>query len=535
MDSNRNSRNQNIALSVLLLLTFAIYFRTFEFDFVYDDWTIVVSNPHIKSWDYFLQYFTKQQWEGVQGSTATYFRPMFLVWLRLNHAFFGIVPYGWHVMSVMTHLLAVYTAFQLSMKVFKQWMSAWIASMVFALHPTKVEGVAWVTVPDAWMTIFAMGSMIAFLHWKESRANKWMAVSIVSYMCALLFKESTLLLPLLLMFFWMHTSNEEERTWKQAALCALPLWVVASLYLVYRYLALGGFGQPQINLKFTTLVATWPFAICSYIKLMILPLWLSPYYDALYASQIGWENFWKPCLCLMIFLSVSFAVYRWLRSKDDEASFMLKIGPLWIMLFLLPVMSLSSLNEYNYFHDRYLYLPLLGFAWVVAALTEKIPNMQVKIAVVLMLASVLGALSFRQNAAWKSDLDLFQQSVKVAPKSGPASNNLATALVYKGDQEAAIKVYEANMRMNSEYWLCSYNLGLLRERRQEWPEAEKAYLHTVILVPQDPNLWFRMGTAQEKQNKLEEAKKSYMVAFRLNPGNKHYEESYQRLNGLITK
>gem|GEM_PF-6968925 len=530
-----DKRNQNIALSILLLVTFAIYFRTFEFDFVYDDWTIVVSNPHIKSWDYILQYFTKQQWEGVHGSTATYFRPMFLVWLRLNHAFFGIVPYGWHVMSVMTHLLAVYTAFQLSMKVFKQWMSAWIASMVFALHPTKVEGVAWVTVPDAWMAIFAMGSMIAFLHWKELREKKWMVVSLLSYTCSLLFKESVLLLPVLLMFHWMYTAREEEKTWKHAAMHVLPFGVVGSLYLVYRFLALGGFGQPQISLKASTLVATWPFAIWSYIKIMLLPLWLSPYYDALYASKIGWENFWKPCLYLMVFFVFFVMLYRWLRSQDNEAPFILTLGSLWVALFLLPVMSLSSLNEYNYYHDRYLYLPSLGLAWVVAGLSERLPTIRAKVAMALLLTFSLGALSYQQNAHWRNDFDLFTQSVKIAPKSGPASNNLATAYAYRGEDEAAIRVYEANIRINSEYWLCSYNLGLLRERRHEWPEAEKAYLHTVILVPQDPNLWFRMGVAQEKQNKTMDALHSYQVAARLFPESKQYQEAFEKLNAITPK
>ena len=70
---------------LLLGLSLLIYAPTLAFDFVHDDWTQVVGNYRVQSWEYFPSYFTEHVWAHLFGvEQANYYRPLFLVWTLLK-------------------------------------------------------------------------------------------------------------------------------------------------------------------------------------------------------------------------------------------------------------------------------------------------------------------------------------------------------------------------------------------------------------------------------------------------------------------
>src|SRR3954469_8290453 len=120
-------------LFLLLTCGALLYARSLPYNFVYDDAIQIVKNPRITEWSYLPSYFTEQLWAGIQS--ASYYRPLLLVWMRLNHFLFGLNPVGWHASSVLLHLGATACACALARRILQDVNGALVAAAIFMLHP----------------------------------------------------------------------------------------------------------------------------------------------------------------------------------------------------------------------------------------------------------------------------------------------------------------------------------------------------------------------------------------------------------------
>ena len=90
------------------------------FQFVYDDQTIILYNPAVHSWRYLPQYFTRHFWAGVHPEGAgNYYRPVYLLWLRMNDMAFGNHAWGWHLGTILLHLAVTVLVYFLASAIFR--------------------------------------------------------------------------------------------------------------------------------------------------------------------------------------------------------------------------------------------------------------------------------------------------------------------------------------------------------------------------------------------------------------------------------
>src|SRR5665213_1714677 len=100
---------ERIFLCVVLLVTAVTYLGTLRFGFVYDDDPQIVHNPFIRAWHYVPQYFVSSVWKQLFPFVpGNYYRPLFLVWLRANYSIFGVREIGWHLTTVLLHVLVTW-------------------------------------------------------------------------------------------------------------------------------------------------------------------------------------------------------------------------------------------------------------------------------------------------------------------------------------------------------------------------------------------------------------------------------------------
>ena len=120
---------------IVLGLTFAVYAQTLGFQFVHDDVGQIVENPAVQSWHYLAQYFTAQVWAGVTPELlGNYYRPLFLIWLRLNDAVFGLHPWAWHLTTLLLHVAVTGLVYLLAWRIVKDRWTALLAALIFGLH-----------------------------------------------------------------------------------------------------------------------------------------------------------------------------------------------------------------------------------------------------------------------------------------------------------------------------------------------------------------------------------------------------------------
>ena len=127
---------------LLALVTMATYWPATSYDFVnYDDPEFVTANPHVQG---------GLNWEGVKwafGNTeqAAYWAP--LMWLShmLACQFFGLNAWGHHLINVLLHATNTALVFLVFRRMTRATWRSLLVAALFAIHPLRVESVAWVT------------------------------------------------------------------------------------------------------------------------------------------------------------------------------------------------------------------------------------------------------------------------------------------------------------------------------------------------------------------------------------------------------
>jgi hypothetical protein len=199
----------------LAAAVFAVYSPSLNFQFVLDDHRFT-GDPRIQSPDHVWDYFANFVWAQFTGGPPSFYRPLFLVWLRINFILSAMSPWGWHALSIAKHLAVAALLGLLVLRLLRDRFAALLAAALFALHPAQTESVAWVTVPDPLMSAAILGALLLYLRWmavvplsqaherksrKTARTRKaaqpkeyWLIASAAVGFTALLAKETAIIL-----------------------------------------------------------------------------------------------------------------------------------------------------------------------------------------------------------------------------------------------------------------------------------------------------------------------------------------------------
>src|SRR3984885_858848 len=157
----------SICIIAVALLTgvFAIYSPALSFQFILDDHHFV-NDPRLESPGHVWEYFTNYVWAQVVGGPPSFYRPLFVLWLRLNFVLAGMSSWGWHLLSIAKHIAVAALLGLLVWNLLRDRVAALVAGALFALHPAQTESVAWVTVPDPLMSAAVLGSLLLYLAYR---------------------------------------------------------------------------------------------------------------------------------------------------------------------------------------------------------------------------------------------------------------------------------------------------------------------------------------------------------------------------------
>ena len=191
----------------LALAVWAVFGQTAHFEFVnFDDDVYVYKNPQVAgglSLEGMARSFTHAE--------CSLYHPLTMISLRLDYQIHGLQAGGYHLTNVLIHTASVMLLFLILRRMTGAvWRSAFVAA-VFAIHPLRVESVAWVTErKDVLGTFFFMLTLWAYVRYAEKR-NIHYSLFTIHYSLALFFfvlgllcKPMAVTLPfvLLLLDYW---------------------------------------------------------------------------------------------------------------------------------------------------------------------------------------------------------------------------------------------------------------------------------------------------------------------------------------------
>lgn len=514
---------------LVAILAFLVYLPTLSFDFVWDDHMQVVANPLILSWRMIPRALESNLWFQI-SPTGTYYRPFFIIWSIFNHALFGFDPRGWHLLNVVLHVIATSLVFVLLRKLKVGYWTAALATIFFAIHPVHIEPVAWVAAgSDPLMTICFVLAFVAYLEFHESKRSRWLLLSLLGTTCALLSKENAVSFPAVIFLYeWLFPLKDgSDKSLKgaaksrAAALVALPYVLLDVAYLVQRKHVLHELMQ-SYSINLTTTFKTIPIVLLHYFRLLILPVGLNGFY---YIDPV--EHVHSLRFVLSLAGCFALAGFIWYWAKRDKDPLIVFFG-IWQILCLAPALYLPNFHIGDFVRDRYLYLPSVGFVFLVArALHDIRPTLgpirqswlQYALPTVLALACVYGTLG--QEVYWANELVLFYRGYTLSPQNTAAAKFLAAALNRRDEPEKAAPLLEGIVRRDPGD---SYSLFTLSVVYSRLGRVEQANQILALAIKEFPQYYLgsfdgltNAGIAYSNLRRYDEAERSLRKAIQMEP------------------
>ncbi len=507
---------------LLAASAFLLYCGTLAFQFVYDDRMQVLDNAAIRRWSYVPQFFTGNVWQLIDVHVlANYYRPLFLLWLRLNYALFGLNPVGWHALSIVLHALVTVQVYWLAKRLFGSRSVAATAAMLFCVHPVHTESVAWISgATDPMLACFMLAAALAYLRHRAAvesgRTQKGIYLTALLFAgLALLSKEVAIVLPLILAPSALAIRDGSRRA-REIGLEVLPFFLLDVVYLVVRHAALKGFAHPLTAMSNTIMLQTWPLAIAFYLRQLFAPFWVSPYANVYSVVSITFAKFWVPLAISMLALVASVALYRRSESKPTIAALYA-----WIAFPLLPAFYLKVFSPAELVHDRYLYVSSVGFCLLAVFAAHRLSMLlssarrAIKVAGFCVIA-LFASLTLVDEMDWASDLLLFRHALAIAPENASAMVNLGIVYIERGRPEAGAELLRRVCELYPDSAAANYNYAhyLFQARRNE--EAADYFRRSLSIYPEQDRAWIQYAATELRLNKIAEAEGAARQAIKIN-------------------
>ena len=509
-------------------LAFVAYMGSLTFEFVSDDRSQVLNNPEIHSWASLPGYFTHAVWSVIAPYTpASYYRPIFFVWLRANYMLFGTSSVGWHASLICLNIIVCVLMFRYVWRLLGSRSIASVATLLFVLHPVHVESVAWISgATDPLMAALMLISALAFLQWSANNGIGWYALSFVTAFLAIFTKETAVLLPILLVATALTCQlPQATRPRRTMFLGSLPFFALIGLYLGARGLALHAFAHNVKGIGVATMVESWPAVLAFYIRQLVFPVTLSPYYDLDFVTTWRTGGFWLPLLFVLPVLAVIIYLIQKASARRQ-----LWTAALWLVLPLLPALYLRVFSQHELVHDRYLYLPSLGLCILLAVGLERaaswfsrMPSGRVIArAAYATIFILLGIATVVYQTYWVNDLVLYTRGVKIAPMNDSAVVNLGVIYIEHGQLQRGMAMFQEEIARYPGNATAVFNLGRAEYGLGDYRSAETLVGRSLVLTPDRADWWLMYAGIEVKLGKYENAEAAARRALAIDPNGKDY-------------
>jgi tetratricopeptide (TPR) repeat protein len=210
----------------------------------------------------------------------------------------------------------------------------------------------------------------------------------------------------------------------------------------------------------------------------------------------------------------------WASRRSRVAAF----GAWWLAALMVPpIAGIYAFIQEDLVHDRYLYLPLVGFAivlaWAIRAIKsdgrELFGAPQVPMAITLVLGCALAAGTALQNVYWMNDLILYAHAVNAAPKNVLAINHLANEFYKRHRPEDALALYHESLQIKPNYWATHFAVGITMYGLGRFPEAQKELETAIPLLPNNADEYYYLGLVHLQQGNYAQAEAYFRRAIEM--------------------
>ena len=489
-----------------------------------------------------------------------HFQPLSWLTLGFDYLLWGLDPFGYHLTNLILHSAntvifyivcrLLFTRIFVTAQEGARWQldaGAALAAIIFALHPLRVESVAWATERrDVLSGGFFLVSLYCYLRAQDATASslklrqqRWIVVAFAAQLLSLLAKATAITLPLVLVIldiYPLRRLRASERIrfapgWRPVLAEKLPFLLLSVIFGVVALWAQHASGalRPVQQYFFSYRLGQAFYGICFYLGKTVLPIGLSPLYELPYDFE-AWTGVFILCgvITVLVSLLAFFMRRRWPWLAACWA---------YYVIVLAPVLGVAQSGQ-QLVADRYSYLSCLswaallggmGFYWLQNNKSLRIATAAV---VILVTAVSLGLLTQAQVRIWRNGETLWKHTLRVTPHTAIANYNLGKVYETNGNARDSVELYRRALGVNPTYAEAHYNLARLLGQQGKLDEAIAHYQEALKFKPNDVETHNNLGQLLALQGNFTAALAAYQKALALDP---QFAKAYFNLGRLFVR
>ncbi len=544
-------------------VTFAVFAGALGNEFVsWDDDTLLLHNRNYRGFtpDHLRWMFTTFH--------LGHYQPLTWLTYAVDHALWGLDPRGYHLTNVLLHALNAVLVFALARRLYaaasatscgpgassppSHDFAAALAALLFALHPLRVESVAWATERrDVLSTALFLLTLLTY--WRAVRPARgrsahvpWLTLAIVLGALTVLAKAIGVVLPAVLLVLNVYPLRRltvergvrapvRTRAVLRVGLELLPfvlMAIIGSVVAVRAQHAAGAAadaGRLGLDQRLLLLVHSLAF----YVWKTLVPCKLAPLYEYPYGGLPLGVTFWASAATVVLISTLT--VWQRRRWPGLPAAWVVYV------VCILPVSGIF-LSGSQMAADRYSYIACIGFAVLAggAALggprqraqtpgrsdpneapppraRSSVPNWLAG-AVAVVLLAVLAGLTRAQIGVWRDSHTLWNTVIQRYPGTSIAYVHRGGLYLLDGDLERAEADLRAAAALYPGYGEALALLGYVRTLRGDFAEGESFGRQALAVAPDMARAHKWYGLTLVRLNRLPEAVRAHEEAVRLAPG-----------------
>lgn len=448
-------------------------------------------------------------------------------------------PWLFHLNNLLLHIINSVLAFFILLYFLKAlikphdkiWIFALFGALIFALHPMKVESVAWAMErKDMLFGFFFLSGLLSYIFFIRTRKAIYLLITFCAYALGLLSKSMIIVFPLILLVVDFAFSNT-RRIKFQIAKIPLLLLMLGGLYIYgvlfnYGSILHGITGNTDISLADGSILEgarisiyerglVSSFRILSMGDRFFFPINLSIVYPGGNIMTGGSLPSWFVIYPLIIMLILGIGII--FRKKLP----VILIGSLIFIIGLLPVLGMPG-DSSSFIADRYTYIPSLGAILLICYLAfwfyksgGWISN--VVLAIILILTGLNAYASYNRTKVFHDSISLWNDVINKYPTATIAWDNRGSARNQEGDLEGALADYSMAISIDPSQASLYNNRGATYLESNQFPEAIDDLKRAIELNPGYYKAENNLAMAFEKSGQWREAYDVWTRVLELKP------------------
>lgn len=461
-----------LAIWIALIATFVVFWPALKAGFVeWDDPAYIINNPYLPdlSWDRVVEIF---QVRGFEGN----YHPLSIISHAIDYSIGGLDPFYFHLHSLILHLMNVALVFWFVKLLSRRWEMAFIAAILFGIHPMHVESVAWATErKDLLYVFYFLLGLVSYMYYVSRKKLLYYILALVLLILSVLSKGQAVVFPVALVLIDYFRGN---LTWK-GIFAKTPFFLVS---LAFGLLAISIQDEGGASTSFEDMGGRHKFFIAGYGILLyaikaFVPFKLSafhPYPDI----HEGWWPWYIYVATLVLVTILTFLMYRFRKHKW----FLFGLG--LFLICIIPVSQIIPVGK-TIMAERYTYLAYLGLFFGLAYfLVERVRIFEERKVFSLVLGAYLvflSAYAYSRAVVWQDSKKLWTDAIEKYPNHYIPYANRAAFYRGIGELKAAVRDFDLCAQNSLDNPACPNSKGLVLRELNKFPESLASFNRAIVI------------------------------------------------------